>query len=646
MVSPAVFLYLCYNDWNEENTLRKIAKYFKEYKQFGLVLLSIIISLVLELSGYKTAAHTILAISALLNVIPLVWGMIQDLRVGTYGVDILAVTAIVASVLYKEYWTAMVIVLMLTGGESLEDYAEKRAKTELTDLLKKAPTKAHVIRGRKEIDVAVDQVAVGDKLVVRLGEVIPVDGEIIDGTASFDESSITGESLPVSKNVGDTILSGSVNIDGVLTIRATHTADQSQYQQIVELVKTATASKSPFVRVADRYAVPFTLFAFTVALGAWALSGDSMRFLQVLVVATPCPLILAAPIALISGMSKAAKNGIIAKTSSALEKLADVKTIGFDKTGTLTKGAPVVSSITTFGKYTKNDIVKYAATLESKSNHVLANAIMQEASKRKVKTLKAKLITEVSGKGLQANISGKQILVGRLVLMQDNKVTLPKGFSKGQIKNTAALVAINGELAGQINFEDQIRTETKSTLKLLKNLGVKHLLMVTGDNKQTSEKIAKQLGINEVISEALPGEKIQAIEAVENRPVAFVGDGVNDAPVLATSDVGIALGAKGSTAASESADIVIMVDDFSKIETAVQISKRTLYIAKQSIFIGIGLSVVLMGVFATGKFKPVYGAAIQEVVDVVVIFNALRAHGSWKKPHSRKKLDEKVHSSK
>ncbi len=612
--------------------LRKVSNFFTEYKQFGLVVISLIAAAGLYLAGLYTAANWLLAIAALLNLIPLVWGMIQDIRVGTYGVDILAATAILAAVLYGEYLTAMVIVLMLTGGESLEDYAEKRAQTELTDLLKRAPTKAHLLKAGKQKDIKVSEVKVNDKLIIKPGEVVPVDAIIISGTTSLDESSITGESLPVTKNENDQILSGSVNIDGVLTVKATQTAKNSQYQQIVQLVKTATASKSPFVRVADRYSVPFTLFAFTVAIGAWAISGDSLRFLQVLVVATPCPLILAAPIALISGMSRAAKNGIIAKKSSALEKLAEIKTIGFDKTGTLTKGQPVVSKITSYGKYKNDDIIQYAATLESKSNHILAKAITDEATKRNLKTKKTKHISELAGLGLKASISGQSVLVGRYNLLEQEHVNFPAKFNRSSIQSTSALVAINGQLAGVINFEDEIRSEAKTTLRLLKNLGIKNLLMVTGDNSKTAQKIASKLGITDVVSEALPADKIRAIEDVKHPPVAFVGDGVNDAPVLASADVGIALGAKGSTAASESADVVIMVDDVSKVESAVHISKRTLYIAKQSIFIGIGLSVVLMAIFATGRFKPVYGAALQEVVDIVVILNALRAHGSWKKP--------------
>ncbi len=611
--------------------LKKIGRFFSEYKQFGFVLFSLILAFILLLSGYNKAANIVLATSALINVIPLVWGMIQDLRMGTYGVDILAATAIISSVLFREYWAGMVIVFMLTGGEALEDYAETRAKAELSALLERAPTKAHIFRGRKVVDVPVNEVVVGDKILIKPGEVVPVDGTIVEGTANMDESSLTGESLPAAKTVGQDVLSGSISTDGAITVKALHNAEDSQYSQIIKLVKSAQASKAPFVRMADRYSIPFTLLAFTIALGAWALSHESIRFLQVLVVATPCPLILGAPIALISGMSRAAKHGIIIKTGSALEQLATIKTIGFDKTGTLTKGRPVVQEITTFGKHTKASVLGLAAALEQSSGHILAKAIIHKAENEGIKIAKAKQVTEVPGKGLEAHVKGHNVLVGRLSLMKEKNVQTPTSFKASQVDGTSALVAIDGELAGIISFVDEIRPETKKTLSKLKQLGIKHMLMVTGDNKATANKIAKQLGIDQVEAEALPADKLRAVEAVPNKPVGFVGDGVNDAPVLTASDVGIALGARGSTAASESADVVIMVDNIEQVATGVQIAKRTFFIAKQSILTGIFLSVILMFIFATGKFKPVYGAAIQEVVDVVVILNALRAHGSWSK---------------
>ncbi|HMS50327.1 MAG TPA: heavy metal translocating P-type ATPase [Candidatus Saccharibacteria bacterium] len=616
------------------NVLRKFVTFFKEYRQFGFVLFTIIDALVLYALGYKSAAHIVLIFSALVNVIPLVWGMIQNLRMGIYGVDILAATAIVSAVLFREYWAGIVIVFMLTGGEALEDYAETRAKAELSDLLNRAPTKAHVFRGRKEIDVPVAEVRAGDKILIKPGEVVPVDAIILTGTANFDESSLTGESLPVVKTVNQDVLSGSINLDGSITAKALHSAADSQYEQIIKLVKSAEASKAPFVRMADRYSIPFTLLAFSIALGAWALSGDSMRFLEVLVVATPCPLILGAPIALISGMSRAAKHGIIIKTGSALEQLAAAKTIGFDKTGTLTMGKPIVKQVSTFGTFSNTEVVSAAASLEQSSNHVLAQTVVDYAEAQNIKAPRAKHVVEISGKGLKAHIGGKEIFVGRLTLMQQESVEIPKSFNPTSFAQTAAFVAIDGVLAGAITFEDELRSNSKATLQRLKKLGIKHMLMVTGDNKVTAAKIAKQLGIDQVTAEALPADKLKAVESLVHRPVAFVGDGVNDAPVLAAADVGIALGARGSTAASESADIVIMVDNIERVADGVAIARRTFFIAKQSILTGIFLSVILMFVFSTGRFKPVYGAAVQEVVDVVVILNALRAHGSWRKKKS------------
>ncbi len=610
---------------------KKVRRFFKSYLQFGLTILTIIVALVLEIIGYHTAAHVVLGFSALANSVPLIWDMIQDLRSGTYGVDILAATAIITSVILHQYWAGIVIVLMLTGGEALEDYAERRAKTELTALLERAPSKAHLMRGRKTIDVPVKNIRVGDKIIIRPGEIVPVDATILEGTASFDESSLTGESLPQVKKPGDELLSGSINQDGLITARAVHSAEDSQYEQIIKLVRSASASKAPFVRLADRYSIPFTIIAFSIGGAAWAYSGQSIRFLEVLVVATPCPLILGAPIALISGMSRATKHGVIVKTGAAMEQLAAVKTMGFDKTGTLTQGQPVVDSIKVFGKFSTSEVLSLAATLEQNSNHVLANAIVSKAKIEKVQIAKAKNVRELAGSGLLAHVKGKEVLVGRFSLIQDYGVSLPKGFKPENIQQTAAFVAIDGRLASIIAFKDDLRPESKKTLSRLRKLGIKHIMMVTGDNQTTAKQIAAKLGIDHVHANTLPADKLHAVEEAKDRPIGFVGDGVNDAPVLAAADVGIALGARGSTAASESADVVIMLDNVEQVANGVEIAKYTLFIAKQSILIGIFISIGLMFIFATGKFLPLWGAIIQEVVDVIVIFNALRAHGPFLK---------------
>lgn len=606
--------------------LKHLVHFFRAYRWFAFALLGALVALGLDLGGQDTAAKWLLIGIIVLELVPLLWGMLQDIRRGTYGVDILAATAIITAVLMQEYWAGMVIVLMLTGGEALEDFAERRAKRELDALLTRAPQKARVLRGRQEVEVRVRDVKVGDKLIIRPGEVVPVDAEILEGTSSFDESSLTGESLPQVRSASATILSGSINLDGAITASALHSAADSQYQQIIKLVRQAAHSQAPFVRLADHYAIPFTIVSFSIAILAWVLSGDSSRFLEVLVVATPCPLILAAPIAIISGMSRAAKNGIIIRTGSALERLAMIKTIAFDKTGTLTQGQPQVDQITAYHGFSASDVLRLSASVEQSSNHVLARAIIARAESKKLSLTKAKNVRELAGNGLSATTNGKQVLVGRLALLRDYDVEVPANFDEKKLQSTAAFVAVNGQLAGVITFTDEIRAETKPTLKQLRQLGIGHMLMVTGDHRATAQAIAKRLGITDVRAEALPGDKIHAIEQAADRPVAFVGDGVNDAPVLTASDVGIALGARGSTAASESADVVVMQDDLGKVATSVAIAKRTFFIAKQSIGVGIGLSLILMLVFSTGRFEAIHGAFIQELVDVVVIFNALRAH--------------------
>lgn len=607
--------------------LKRAMHFFRDYKQLGFAIIATIIGAGLDLGGLNTAAHVVLAFAAGVISIPIVIDMVRTLRSGHFGVDVLAITAIATSVILQEYWAAMIIVLMLTGGEALEDYAEKRAKKELSSLLNNRPKKAHLLKGGKTVDIKASEVNPGDRLTILPGEVVPVDATILEGATNVDEASITGESLPVGKQVGDELLSGSVNIDGAITVRAAHTAADSQYEQIIKLVRTATNGQSPFVRMADRYSVPFTAMAFLIAGAAWFISGDSMRFLEVIVVATPCPLLLGAPIAIISGMSRAAKHGVIIKTGSSLEQLAGVQTIAFDKTGTLTKGLPAVDAVTTYGSFTKNQVVEVAAALEQSSTHILARAIVDYALNQKLKVQSAKHVKEVAGHGLSGRQKGIDILVGHLNLLQQAEVVLPKEFKPNSIKQTVTYVAINGKLAGTITFKDEVRPEATTMFTRLKKAGVKNFALITGDNEAAAVAIAKKLDIIDVYPDCLPSEKIQAIEQMVG-PVAFVGDGVNDAPVLTSADVGIALGARGSTAASETADVVIMLDDVERVATSVEIAKRTMFIAKQSVLIGIVISLGLMALFATGRFTAVQGALIQEVVDVIVIINALRAHGS------------------
>lgn len=621
--------------------LTNFRNFFREYKLLSFVLLAASTGVIFAVVGQPTASHLMLGGASVVALMPLVWGMIEDIRTGRYGIDILAATAIVTSILLKEYWAAIMIVIMLTGGEALEDYAAGRAKTELKALLERKPRTAHVLRGHKIIDIAASDVTMNDKLVIMPGEVIPVDGKILEGSTSVDESSLTGESIPLEKSVGDELMSGAINIDGSITVQAIRSAKDSQYEQIIKLVRSAANASSPFVRLADAYSIPFTIVSFIIAGTVWFITGDALRFLEVIVVATPCPLLLAAPIALISGMSRAAKHGIIIKTGTALEKLAAAKTFAFDKTGTLTVGQPSVSSVTTYGNFTEEKILTYAASLETGSSHVLASAIVTAATEKGINVKKAKQIKETAGNGLAGRLDGKNVIVGRFSLMKEHDISLPKGFQQDKIKHTSTLVAVDGALAGVILFEDVIRPEAKRMLAHLRKLGIKHLAMVTGDNEATALRIAEELKINDVHPDCLPSDKLLAIEGMKHWPIVFVGDGVNDAPVLTAADVGVALGARGSTAASESADVVIMLDDVGRVALGYEIARKTFSIAKQSILLGIFMSLGLMGIFATGKFQPVQGAIVQELVDVTVIFYALRAHGPWKMNKQLSKLATK-----
>ncbi len=603
-------------------------RFVRRYWQFCLAAGVSALSFGMQLLGWMTAVHWSIGVTAGFLGLLLLVDMIRDLRSGTYGVDLLALTAITTAIIMGEFWAGMVIVLMLTGGEALEEFAENRAKREMSALLHNAPQHAHVVRGQKEFDIPAKEVKQGDKIVIRPGELVPVDATVLEGYANFDEASLTGESLPEEKSTGDLLLSGSINLDGTITAKALRPAAESQYEQIVKLVRQAAASKAPFVRMADRYAIPFTLASFAIAIGAWVISGDSLRFLQVMVVATPCPLILAAPIAIISGMSRSSKAGIIVKNGTALERIAGARSFAFDKTGTLTRGKLKVAAVKTFADATEKEVMAAAAALEKGSNHILAKAILAHADQLGVKPLKVKNVREVSGQGMLAGEGGHRIVVGRASFLEENGVALPAQAQKTGTKQTSTFVALGDNLAGVILFEDELRAESADTVAYLQDAGIRDTYLITGDNEATAHKVAEAVGIPErsVIARALPIDKLKTVERVAQPPVVFVGDGVNDAPVLVAADVGIALGAKGSTAASESADVVIMKDDFSKVADVHKIARRTFMIARQSILVGIGLSVVLMLVFATGIFKPVIGAAVQEIVDVVVIFNALRAH--------------------
>ncbi|MEY4102297.1 MAG: cadmium-translocating P-type ATPase, partial [Actinomycetota bacterium] len=579
----------------------------------------------LALLGLEVWAQWLMSIFALIIAGIQAVSMVRSILRGKWGIDVLAVTAIIATVLVGEYWASLIIVLMFTGGEALENYAEGRAKRELTALLDRSPLIAHVERDGTTVDVAVAELVVGDTVVVKPGELIPVDGTLLSDEATLDESSLTGESLPVERVAGDDVISGAVNGALVLRMQVTARAEDSQYQRIVQLVTAAAESKAPFVRMADRYAVPFTIVAYVLAIVGWVISGEASRFAEVLVVATPCPLIIAAPVAFIAGMSRAARHGIIVKNGGTLEQLSRIRTVAFDKTGTLTLGQPVLSAIHTAGAIEAHELLRLAAIAEQYSAHTLAQSIVAGAHERGLAVAPCDNVAETTAAGLTAQIEGKTVVVGKFSFIES--VAPDAQRAPIQAGELAVYVSINGSYAGALVLRDALREDAVETLQWLGLLGIRHTLMLTGDARATADHIAASVGVTDVQADCLPLDKVKAIEAVTDRPVMMVGDGVNDAPVLAAADVGVAMGARGSTAASESADVVIMKDDLHRVARAIEIGQQTIRIATQSIWIGIALSLVLMVLAVFGWIPAVVGAGFQEVIDAATILNALRALG-------------------
>lgn len=547
--------------------------------------------------------------------------MIRQLLRGAFGLDVLAITAIVATIAVGDPWAGLVVVLMITGGEALEDYAAARARREVTALLARNPQHAHRVEPDGTVrDIPIEQVRPGDLLLVKTGETVPVDGTLEDEEAAFDESSLTGESLPVTHVAGDPLLSGSISGQEAVRMRATAAAGDSQYQQIVALVQAASDSRAPMVRLADRYAVPFTAVAFAIAGIAWAVSGDAVRFAEVLVVATPCPLLIAAPVAFIGGMSRAARNGVIVKSGATLEQLARVRSAAFDKTGTLTHGRPRVERVVRFEDAAAEDVLALAAAAEQFSSHVLADAIVSAAG---IPLPDVEEVIEEPGHGVVARVSGRTVVVGKLAFVAAHSGPFqPVPLEPGQM---SVFVAVDARPAAQILLRDEVRDNARDTLRELAALGVARTVMLTGDAEPTARLIADDIGVADVRAGLLPAQKVAAVQGIPDRPVMMVGDGVNDAPVLAAADVGVAMGAKGSTAASESADVVIMVDDLSKTPVAIDVARRTVRVAVQSIWVGIALSIVLMIIAAFGVIPAIVGATLQEVVDLISILNGLRA---------------------
>jgi heavy metal translocating P-type ATPase len=564
---------------------------------------------------------------------PIIWQTVRDMLHRHFASDIVALLAIVAAILMNDAFPGLVIVIMQSGGKALEDHAFKKASSSLDLLLAHSPRFAHRKKDHGLEEINVSEVRVGDLLLVRPGDLIPVDGKIIQEQAEIDESSLTGEPLPKIKKVDEQVFSGTINVGNAFEMRADKISGESQYAKIVELVRKAQQEKAPIQRLADRYAVLFTPITIGISLIGWLWTNNIETILSVLVVATPCPLIFATPVAIISGINKAAKTNIIIKTGAAIEQVGKTQAVVFDKTGTITDGIPTIEKIISVNNISSNDLLYKAASLEQLSSHPAASILVKKGQEIFEKLSIPTDFHELPGAGVSGYVNGEHIMIGSQNVFENFTDT---GFSqyiqeaKKQINSDGkmlAFVSINSKPAGVIIFEDKIRPNVNSTVKRLKELGVKQVIMLTGDNLDNAKNIAQQAGITNLEANLLPEQKVTAVKKLRQQfeNVVMTGDGINDAPALAASTVGVAMGAHGTAISAEAADIVLLIDDISKVSTVIEISQRTLRIAKQSIFIGLGVSFVFMIIASLGYIPPAIGALLQEALDVGVILNAIRA---------------------
>ena len=585
---------------------------------------------VLWLAGQPGSADRLWAATVVLAIVPLGFSVARDLLHRKTGVDLIALLAMAGSLLLGQYLAGAVVGLMLSGGLALEKYASARARRELSALLARAPRSVSLYRDGGLVTVDVAAVREGDRLLVKPGEVVAVDGLVSGGTAVLDESALTGESRPVERSAGDTVQSGVVNGGPPFDMRALKTAEHSTYAAIVRLVRDAQSSKAPFVRLADRYALWFLPITLGVAGIAWAVSGSPVRALAVLVVATPCPLILAAPVAIVAGISRAASRGIIVKGGGALETLARARTLVFDKTGTLTTGTPRVSAVESFGALSEDELVRLAASLDQVSPHVFASAIVTEARSRNLSLDFPSAVEEHAGSGIRGEVGGTRVALGQARWLASHS-PMPAAAAglrrRTEVEGLSSVfIAVDGEIAGAMVVEDSVRADTPHAIQMLRRSGIRRIVLLTGDREEVARSVGASLGADSVLWERSPREKVESVLAEGRSAVTvMVGDGVNDAPALAAADVGIAMGARGATASSEAADAVIVVDRLDRVAEAIGIARRARGIAVQSVLAGMGLSAVGMVLAAFGWLPPVAGAVFQEAIDVAVILNALRA---------------------
>ena len=591
-------------------------------------ILGIALYLILHFLG--SVYHNVpLGVVIVLGGLPLLWQTLTEMVKGKFNVDLIAIVSIFGGAVIGQYLPAAIIVLMMSGGEALEQIALSRASGALEALMKRSPRIANRWDGANYQEVAISEVKMSDQLLVKPGESVPVDAEIIKGESDVNEALLTGESVPVTRKVGEMVISGSINLTGPLTLVAKTTAGESTFAKIMELVRSAQGKKAGIEQLADRVGAWFTPITFLAVVLTWFFTRKVELAYAVLVIATPCPLILATPVAIIAGIGRAAKRGIIVKSGAALEGLARVRAVLFDKTGTLTKGELHLKDVHIIPhSVTRSEVLTWAASLEQNSNHVIAQSVVAAAHKDNCRIEEAQQVEEVPGGGMRGTVKNRLVLVGSAHFLGTEGIKI-EDSEQGEVGIIQLFVAVDGIHVATLLLADALRPESKSVMKLLHTYGCEPIL-VTGDRAGVAKALADQLGISEVHAEVSPEGKLKVVEGVIARQhalgwtTAMVGDGINDAPALERADIGIALAKQGGEVAVESADIVLLNARIDHLPEAIRISKRMLEIASQGIWFGMGASGIGMIAASAGYLPPVTGALLQEVIDVLVLINALR----------------------
>jgi heavy metal translocating P-type ATPase len=591
-----------------------------------LTLAGLVGGLALHFAGRGEVARLVWFAGVVPALAALLVEILRRLMRGEVGLDIVAALSMTAALVFGETLAAAVVAVMYSGGKFLESFAEGRARREMHDLLSRVPRTATRHRTGALEEVPLDEIAPGDRLLIRQGDVLPVDGTVASDVAFLDTSALTGESLPVRLARGAEALSGTTNAGEAFDLAATRRARESTYAGIVRLVEAAQRSKAPMSRLADRWSLGFLAVTVVIATAAWWFTGDPIRAVAVLVVATPCPLILAVPVALVAGLSRAAHFGVLIKGAGPLETMARIGTLILDKTGTLTDGRPRIVSIRSNAGMAEDDILRLAAALDQASKHPVAQAIVAAAKARGLALPVPSEVAEVPGEGVVGHVQGHTVIVGGNAFVEGRVGRVPDGSSPTEVGSVLVAVAVDGKMAGHLVMSDALREDASAMLAGLRRKGIGRILLATGDRVEVAERVAEGLGLDGLRAGLTPDQKVLLVLTEHKHgPVMMVGDGVNDAPALAAADVGVAMGARGAAASAEAADVVLLVDRIDRLGPGIEIARAARRIALESVVAGIGLSVLGMIAAALGYITPVQGALLQEAIDVAVILNALRA---------------------